>query len=1002
MRKGIDSQQPPKSNFWFILMMTFLFLWTIQAFKKPEEPTAPVNFDERVPSAAPKLTENEVEALPQEFRDAAERERTEEAPQYITLGSLDPESPYKMLATLTNRGAAVVRVELNEEAYQDNSDKTGYLGQIVADEYYAALEKRCGLPGVLAQVVGSGSPAEKGGLAVGDRIVGFADAKGNRVDVDSFDDLRAALLKTKPGDKIKLEIYEVARLGKSAKYAAARLVLAKYMASPHKTAEPLNEAEGVVASETPEGSETPNTDASNTDASDADVVSNELSAPEEEAAAVAAATTASEDSDRGSVLDDLKTLGAPKVLEIDLTSAPLSVVRPSGMTLDYSDYVDLAGLQGLDYRNNDELELLNYDPSEEHVRKHNSDPASFLTTICEVDADQIQQWTPPQEANRREASMNKARSLALDSELGGVDMRDGYWRYVPEESSESVAVFKKALLERRLEVVKRYELVKTDATRGESDSDAFVKNGRAYHMKLSMTVRNYDANSPRTISYLLDGPTGLPLEGAWFSSGRKTGPGWGAYGLRDVVVSTNDRRNFDVVKCIDIAQDKTRASDRQKLDFIGVDGQYFQCTAMPTQAGGDDRFVYSPIRVGARYSQHINFTDVSFRLKSDENQLAPYGSKGDSFTQEFVVFIGPKQRDVMADYGLSKTIVYGWFWFVSIPLLWILHFFHDYLVFNYGIAIIMLTILVRLCLFPLSRKQVTSSIRMQKLQPELAKLKEKYKDNPQEMMVAQQALFKKHGVNPLSGCLPIFIQMPIFIGLYKALSLDVNLYGAPLFSKSVRWCSNLAAPDMAINWSGLWNSIGWPSFNMSGGGFFSLFALGPYLNVLPIVTVALFLVQQKFLAPPPVGDDAQAQQQRSMRRMMNFMMIFMGFMFFKVPSGLCVYFIVSSLWGLMERKMLPKRDVELATTDDGAIEAAVAASRKTSADRAATLNRPNPNRRGKTRRSTVDENGRPKSKLRLWWEETLERAQEQQRLAKAEEQNRPIWGGSKKDKKRRK
>ena len=360
----------------------------------------------------------------------------------------------------------------------------------------------------------------------------------------------------------------------------------------------------------------------------------------------------------------------------------------------------------------------------------------------------------------------------------------------------------------------------------------------------------------------------------------------------------------------------------------------------------------------------------------------------------------------MAAYDLSETLVYGWFWFVSIPLLWILHFFHDYLVFNYGIAIVMLTILVRLCLFPLSRKQVASSLKMQKLQPELTAMREKYKDKPQEMMMAQQALFKRHGVNPLSGCLPIFIQMPIFIGLYKALSLDVNLYGAPLFSRGVRWCSNLAAPDMAFDWSGFWNSIGWGGFNMPGQGFGAMFCLGPYLNVLPVITIALFLIQQKVLMPPVIGDDEQAQQQRMMRRMMNFMMIFMGFMFFKVPSGLCIYFIVSSLWGLLERKMLPKADLELNPENAPVVEAATGTAavagveskrelRKARAATGRTYEKYAVRRDAKGRRISTKPTEAPKSKFRAWWDEIVEKAQEQQRLAKSEEEDRSVFSGKK-------
>ena len=986
MKKGLAPQQPPKSNFFFIMMLTFLIIWTIKVMNsRPEEPMVATDWREEATTAPPKLTDQEKAGLPTEFVEAATREEEEAETQYVTLGSLNADSPYKMLVTLTSRGAAVARVELNEQSYADNSDNTGYLGQIVVDESRARMETENGMPGVCAQVVGNGSPAERAGLRAGDRIVGFVDSAGASAKIESFEDLRTALLSTRSGEKIKLEVYEAERLAKSEEYRLATAAFEKL----------VNTSPTATISVSAERTESEVTDSSN---ASENVATNDAKVDDEKID-VDAPASSSDNAERIQTLEEIvASLGAPRMIEVELTSAPLSVIRPSGMVLDYDDYVDLAGLQGVDSQRVDAYTLMNYDAKAPHQRKANSDPTSFLMTLASVDGDTLTTWAPAPIEDKRASSMNAERSTTLDAELAGVDLRNGNWRYDAENSNERVAVFKRTLLDRRLEVIKRYELaLSNDSGRSAEAVDAFVENGRAYHLNLTVEVKNYDATSSRRVAYLLDGPTGLPLEGAWFSAGRKTGPGWGSYGLRDLVVSANDRKNFNVIKCWDIAEDKTRQSDSVKLDFLGVDGQYFQCTALPDVRNGGSRFTYAPIRVGARFNQHVNFTDVSFRMKSEELVLAPYGQSGDVFRQEITVFMGPKQRDIMADYGLSKTIVYGWFWFVSIPLLWILHFFHDYLVFNYGVAIIMLTILVRLCLFPLSRKQVASSLRMQKLQPELTKLKEKYKDNPQEMMVAQQALFKKHGVNPLSGCLPIFIQMPIFIGLYKALSLDVNLYGAPLFSRSVRWCSNLAAPDMALNWSEFWKSIGWPSFNMSGGGFLSFLSLGPYLNILPIITIALFLLQQKLLVPPPVGDDLQAQQQRAMRRMMNFMMIFMGFMFFKVPSGLCVYFIVSSLWGLLERKMLPRRDLELAS--DAGAATSVQTSRapsgfeskkdKTAQTKAGRKFETYETRRDKKgRRISSDSNEQPKSKLRLWWEEVLERAKEQQRLAKAEAEQR--------------
>lgn len=943
LRKGLERQEPPKSNFFFILMTTFLVVWTFQVFTaKPQQAPIPIDTSSRPSGPAPTLTDEAKAALDPAFLAAAEKQNE---PGFYTLGSLDPKSPYRMLATFSNRGAALARVELNEEQYVDNSDATGYLGQIVADETLVAREAAAGLPGVEAQVVGVGTPVATAGLKVGDRIVGVVRDGAEPVAVDSFIVLRDELLKTKPGDKINLEVYRAAELAKNETYRKLKSDVAATMGT--------------------------------------------------EILPLSVESDADEATDAASPALNLDGV-AKETIEIALQKAPLSVVRPSGLVNDYKDYVDLAGLQGAVRGDYGTLELLNLD---QKTRKANDDPASFLTTLASVDGERLADWAPNLEASTASAP----RPAALADELPGVEMRDGYWEYVAEESNENAIVFRKNLAERRLQIVKKYAL---EPEEGLPENGRKATDGRGYHLTLSVEIRNVDPSAERSVSLLLDGPTGLALEGAWFSAGRKTGPGWGAYGLRDLVVSTNGGKKFDVVKCWDVAEDKARRGDEADLDFLGVDGQYFQCTAIPSGDEATNRFAYAPIRVGTRTKDRPNFADVSFRLRGAELKLAPSGQAGDAIAHKFDVFAGPKRPDVLAAYDLNETLVYGWFWFVSIPLLWILHFFHDYLVFNYGIAIVMLTVLVRLCLFPLSRKQVASSLKMQKLQPELTAMREKYKDKPQEMMMAQQALFKRHGVNPLSGCLPIFIQMPIFIGLYKALSLDVNLYGAPLFSRGVRWCSNLAAPDMAFDWSGFWNSIGWDGFNMPGQGFGAMFCLGPYLNILPVITIALFLIQQKILMPPVIGDDEQAQQQRMMRRMMNFMMIFMGFMFFKVPSGLCLYFIVSSLWGLLERKMLPKADLELNSANAPVVEAATGTAavagveskrerRKAFAATGRTYEKYAVRRDAKGRRISTQPTEPPKSKFRAWWDDIVEKAQEQQRLAKAEDEDRSVFSRKK-------
>jgi YidC/Oxa1 family membrane protein insertase len=308
-------------------------------------------------------------------------------------------------------------------------------------------------------------------------------------------------------------------------------------------------------------------------------------------------------------------------------------------------------------------------------------------------------------------------------------------------------------------------------------------------------------------------------------------------------------------------------------------------------------------------------------------------------------------------------------------LFWVLH---NYVFpWSYGICIILLTIMVRGLMFPISRRQAQSSMQMQekmaKLSPELKKIKEKYKDDFQAQSQAQQELYRRHGINPfatLGGCLLLFTQMPVFLGLYYALQESIFLRLAPFFSW-LPWIRNLAAPDMLFSWVPwdltLSQRIPWISTPEAQG---SMLYLGPFFNLLPVVAVSFMIVQQKLMTPPAT-DEQQVMQQK----MMKYMMVFIGVMFYKVAAGLCVYFIASSLWGLAERKLNPRAKPGMAgaggTSPGGG---------GTPASLPPPTSRPRP----ETRRPRVD--GRKKQprnatlqKMHDWWNDVLEQAKKKGR-----------------------
>ncbi|MGQ0634408.1 MAG: membrane protein insertase YidC [Planctomycetaceae bacterium] len=411
----------------------------------------------------------------------------------------------------------------------------------------------------------------------------------------------------------------------------------------------------------------------------------------------------------------------------------------------------------------------------------------------------------------------------------------------------------------QVSVSKRYELGKKEPQGPEAP---------AYLLKLDLTFENL-SDKRHVVNYLLQGPTGLPLENV--DNTQK---------YRDIVVGFVDRPgrpDHNFLTAATIADGKAEVWTTP-FDYLGVDVQYFAALLLPEGDQHDHRYANSVTQTMLG-PPNKNQTDISVEVTSVDLELAPRNDAAGkhSIKHTWNLFAGPKRDDVLPP-GTDQVIDYGWFAFISRPLLQLLKIFHA-VTGSWGIAIICLTIVVRGAMFPLSIKQAKGAAKMQELQPELAALKEKYGKDKEKFARAQMELFSKHKYNPLAGCLPIFLQLPVFMGLYQALNHAVDLRMAKFL-----WIQNLAAPDALFPLGFALPFLGWKEFNL-----------------LPFITIALFIVQQKMFMPPPANDE-QAMQQK----MMNYMMVFMGVMFYKVPAGLCVYFIASSLWGLAERKLLPK------------------------------------------------------------------------------------------------
>jgi YidC/Oxa1 family membrane protein insertase len=496
------------------------------------------------------------------------------------------------------------------------------------------------------------------------------------------------------------------------------------------------------------------------------------------------------------------------------------------------------------------------------------DPMSFLLTLQTIDGD----------------------SLPINgehTELAGVELRKAHWETVLNPAKPNEIEFRYTLSAQKIEVIKRYRLEPVADAQIETDT------APAYTLGLHVELKNA-GEQPRALAYRLDGPNGLPVEGFWYAQNSKIGLESNA-GMRDVVHGRNDAGYVEhgMYTCTQIVDDGATTIADATIHYVGVDSQYFTAAVMPVLADPNEkRFPrIVPMKVGKppADASYKKTTNIGFRMVSGTVDAKP----GETvLAHDFKIYLGPKVPKVLEEYQLDSLAYYGYFGWVAKPLLAILHFFYS-LVGNYGVAIVLLTVLVRSAMFPLSKKQAQNAAKMQELQPELKKIAEKYKKSAEEKMRAQQELWKKHNYSPFSGCLPIFIQLPIFMGLYRSLAVDIELRQAPLISETIRWASNLAAPDMFWFWRPFL-----PGFVTSEP---STYSLGPFLNLLPCITIALFLVQQKMFMPPATDDQTAMQQ-----KMIKYMMIFMCIFFFKVPGGLCIYFIASSLWSIAERQLLPK------------------------------------------------------------------------------------------------
>lgn len=304
-----------------------------------------------------------------------------------------------------------------------------------------------------------------------------------------------------------------------------------------------------------------------------------------------------------------------------------------------------------------------------------------------------------------------------------------------------------------------------------------------------------------------------------------------------------------------------------ELQWIAVQDRYFMSSIIPVSA-----------------------VEASMRLFLDENDVleAQYLSPASIINPagqhvfEYKLFFGPKSTKILKglDYNLNKAINFGMFDFLAKPCLWFMNTIYGVIP-NYGVAIIILTVFTKIILWPLGTKSYKSMAQMKKIQPLMKEIREKYKNDKKRMNEEVMGLYKTYKVNPVGGCLPMFLQIPVFFALYRMLYEAIELRHAPFFG----WITDLAAPDRLFRF-----------------GFSIPFMQEPYgIPVLTIIMGGTMFLQQKLT--PPMGDPAQA-------KMMMFMPLIFTVIFINFSSGLVLYWLVNNVLSISQQYYITKKAVK--------------------------------------------------------------------------------------------
>ena len=437
-----------------------------------------------------------------------------------------------------------------------------------------------------------------------------------------------------------------------------------------------------------------------------------------------------------------------------------------------------------------------------------------------------------------------------------------------------------------------------------------------YTLGVEVSFKNH-TKGPLTVAFDQSGPTGVPREN-YRQDMRHAG--YGCLNLEDNLAEIRLKPRGELAKWKPGAPERVGDSvgdnNQGPILWVGQTNQFFG--SMMYLVPREPESLAAPNYQAGFYVAAVEESPTSRTFLTGVEIPALKLPKGLSGPVVFDVFAGPKKRDMFddekapyfkqqyKDLNYLGTIQFVGCTFCTIPglsrgMMWLLQKLSA--VGNYGVAIIILVVMVRLVLHPLTKRSQVSMAKMQKLSPKMQKLKEKYADDKDTLNKEMMKLYKQQGATPLLGCLPMFLQMPIWIALWTALRASVELRHAAFLPF---WLTDLAAPDRLFTWDA------------------SLPLIGNSLNLLPVLlTVAMFfqtMLNPQMSGQAPSASKEQAQQQKMMKFMMPVMMLLI---FYNMPSGLNLYIMTSTFAGVTESFFIRKH-IRVKQEAEEAVETKVA------------------------------------------------------------------------------